>query len=176
MDQLHARQDKGQPQDNRAQNAPEQDAVLVLQRNPEEPEDHRENEDVVHRQRPFDDVARQEAQRRLAAGVGSRVGRAPPPNQTAECHGHQAPKTGPGGRFSQRRRPGMPVEDEQVQAPRAPRPARRTRPTAKRGSRTLLSLPTIAPTEGPARLRHQHTIDVPVGNIHARPTLPKSRS
>ena len=61
-DQLHAGQHERQPQHDRAQNAPEQHAVLVLQRDAEEAEDHREHEDVVHRQRPFDDVAGQEGQ------------------------------------------------------------------------------------------------------------------
>ena len=45
-------------QHNHAQNAPEQDAVLVFTRNREVREDQRDDENVVHRQRLFHQIAR----------------------------------------------------------------------------------------------------------------------
>ena len=49
----------------RAEDAPEQHAVLILQRHAEEGEDHGEHEHVVHRQRPFDQVAGEKQHRVL---------------------------------------------------------------------------------------------------------------
>ena len=106
-DQLRAGQHERQPQHDRPQNAPEQHPVLVLHGHLEEAEDDGEDEDVVHRQRPFDHVAGQEGHARLAAE--------PPPDQAVEGGGQAAPEDGPAGRFAQRWRAVVPMEHQQVQ-------------------------------------------------------------
>ena len=54
-----ADQNERQSHHDRAQNAPEKHAILVFERRGEESEEHCEDKDVVHRQRPFEQVASQ---------------------------------------------------------------------------------------------------------------------
>ena len=54
VDQLDPSQNEGQPHHDRPQNAPEEHAVLIHQRDGEEAKNHHEDEDVVHRERFFD--------------------------------------------------------------------------------------------------------------------------
>ena len=58
----------------RAEDAPEQHAVLVDRRHREVTEDHRDDEDVVDAERLLDDVAGEVLQRRRAAVVDAAVG------------------------------------------------------------------------------------------------------
>ena len=70
LDQLDAGEDEDGAQDEGAEDAPEQDAELVLARHGEEGEDHRPHEDVVDGQALFDE----EAGVVLAAGLAALPG------------------------------------------------------------------------------------------------------
>jgi hypothetical protein len=107
LHQFRPQQDEGEPHDHRPEDAPEEDTVLVLERHAEVREHHREHEHVVHRQRPFDEVAREKLDRRLAAQ--------PPPHQAVEGQGQGRPEAGPEGALPQRRLVRLAVEDGQIE-------------------------------------------------------------
>ena len=67
VEQRRAGGDEDRAEHDGAHDAPEQDAVLVLLGHGEVPEQHREQEDVVHRERLLDEVAGEV----LAAGLGA---------------------------------------------------------------------------------------------------------
>ena len=56
-DETRADTDHAAAHDQRADDAPEEHAMLILRRHREEREDQRDDEDVVHRERLLDDVA-----------------------------------------------------------------------------------------------------------------------
>ena len=62
-----ARQDEDQAQHQRAEDAPEQDAMLIVRRYREVSEDHHKNEDIVNAQRLLDQVTSQKLQASLSA-------------------------------------------------------------------------------------------------------------
>ena len=66
LDEGHPGEDEDGPQHQGAEDAPEQDAELVLAGHGEEGEDHRPDEDVVDRQALLDQVAREVLARGLA--------------------------------------------------------------------------------------------------------------
>ena len=63
--------DEQRPEHDRAHDAPEQHAVLVGRRHGEERHDHRDDEDIVERQRRLEHVARQILHRRLCPQVAA---------------------------------------------------------------------------------------------------------
>ncbi len=101
-----ARADEEPPEDDRAHDAPEQRAVLVPGGDGEGREEHREQEDVVHRERLLDEVPGEV----LAAGRGAARGE----DDAAEAETKRDPDNGPGGRFAHRHLVGVAVEDEQI--------------------------------------------------------------
>ena len=62
MDQAHPGDDENSAHDQRAQNSPEQHAVLLLLGHGEKVEDHEEDEQVVDAQRELDNIAGDELQ------------------------------------------------------------------------------------------------------------------
>ena len=84
---LHAERDHGPAHDQRADDAPEQHAVLMLRADLEEGKDHQEQEKVIDAQRVLDDVAGHEIDR---AGLPFQV-----VNVAAEGHGQGHPDDAP---------------------------------------------------------------------------------
>ena len=107
LDQLGSEEHEREPHDHGAEDAPEEHAVLVLQRHAEVGEYHREHEDVVHRQRPLDEVAGEKLDRRLAAE--------PPPDETVEGERQGRPEDGPKGALAERRLVRLLVKDGEVE-------------------------------------------------------------
>ena len=107
LDQLRPEEHEREPHDHGAEDAPEEHAILVLQRHTEVREDHREHENVVHRQRPLDEVAGQKLDRRLAAE--------PPPDEAVEGEGQGRPEDRPKGALAERRLVRLLVKDGQVE-------------------------------------------------------------
>ncbi len=69
--------DHGCPHDERAQDAPDQNPVLVLGRHPEVGKDEPENENIIDAERVLDQVAGEEVERLL--------GPLPPPDEEVEA-------------------------------------------------------------------------------------------
>ena len=107
LDQLGPEEHEREPHDHGAEDAPEEHAILILQRHAEVGEHHREHEDVVHRQRPLDEVAGQKLDRRLAAE--------PPPDEAVEGEGQGRPENRPKGALAERRLVRLLVKDGQVE-------------------------------------------------------------
>ena len=93
FDEFRPEEHEREPHDHGAEDAPEEHAILILERDAEVGEYHREHEDVVHRQRPFDEVAREKLERWL--------GPEPPPDQTVEGQGQRRPEAGPEGALAE---------------------------------------------------------------------------
>jgi len=73
VDELRAHRNHHPAQDERAEDAPEQDPVLVQGRHPEIAEDHDDHEDVVDAQRLLDNVTGEVLAQRRAAVIGGAV-------------------------------------------------------------------------------------------------------
>ena len=99
--------DKSAAHHQRAQDAPEQHAVLIRRGNGEVREDEGDDEDVVHRQRLLHQVAGQEFQRRLPAREV--------PDARVEQQRERDPDGRPCRRLAQADRVCLAMEDAQVQ-------------------------------------------------------------
>ena len=118
-----ARQDEPQPHDDCTQDAPEKNRILVRPRDLKEAKDDGEDKDVVHRQRPFDQISSEKQDPGLAA--------APPPGQGVERGGQQAPEQSENGRFGERRRTVSAMEYPQVQRQEQDHQAHKGEPVPK---------------------------------------------
>ena len=107
LDELRPQEHERQPHDDGAEDPPEENPVLVLERHLEIAEHHREHEHVVHRQRPFDEVAGEELDRGILPQ--------PPPHQAVEGEGQGGPEAGPETALAERRLVGFAVEYRQVE-------------------------------------------------------------
>ena len=107
LDEFGPEEHERQPHDHGAEDAPEKHAVLVLQRHAKVGEDHGEHEDVVHRQRPFDEVAGEELDRRLAPQ--------PPPDEAVEGERQGRPEDRPEGALAEGGLVRLLVEDGEVE-------------------------------------------------------------
>ena len=107
LDEFGPKEHERQPHDHGAEDAPEKHAVLVLQRHAEVGEDHGEHENVVHRQRPFDEVAGEELDRVPAAQ--------PPPDEAVEADREGRPEAGPEGTFAERGLVRLLVKDGEIE-------------------------------------------------------------
>ena len=107
LDELRPQEDERQTHDHRAEDPPEEDAVLILERHLEVAEHDREHEHVVHRQRPFDEVAGEELDRGILPQ--------PPPHQPVEGERQSGPEAGPETALAERRLMGLAVEHRQVE-------------------------------------------------------------
>ena len=105
-DQFGPHQHKGQPHQHGAEDAPEEHPILVFQRHAKGAEDDRKHEDVVHRERPFDEIAGEKLDGRVAAE--------PPPDDAVEAECQQRPEGCPETAFSQRWLVGLSVKNRQV--------------------------------------------------------------
>ena len=99
--------DHGGPEDERTEDAPKEHAVLIGRGHGEVGEQHRKNEDVIHAQRVFDDVAGGELQSRLRPGEI--------PKADVEEHGEGDPRDRPAAGFAKRNDVRLPVEDAEVE-------------------------------------------------------------
>jgi hypothetical protein len=99
--------DEDGPEDDRPEDPPEQQAVLVRRRDGEGGEDDGEDEDVVDRERQLDQVAGQV----LTAGRGAAGRGDPGPEPEGQRDPHGAPQRG----LAERDGLGPAVEDEQVE-------------------------------------------------------------
>jgi len=127
-EQRGARGDEGGAEDESAEDAVEEDAVLVEGGDREEREDDDEDEDVVERERLLDEVAGEELEADLAGGgfgveavereqVG-RVGELPggvAVEAEVEGQGEGDPDGGPEAGFAERDGVGLAVEDTEVE-------------------------------------------------------------
>jgi len=91
MHQRHAGEDQRAAQDDGAQHAPEEDAVLVPRRDGEALEEQDEDEEVVDRERLLQQVAGEELQPLLAAVAE--------PDEEAEAHREDDPEDAPAQRL-----------------------------------------------------------------------------
>ena len=107
LHQLDAGEDEQQPHHDRAEDPPEENPILVHQGNREEAEDDHEDEDIVHRERFLDQIARQID----APDLMSR----PPPDQTIEDQRQADPEDRPPGRLLERGRVIVSMEYQQIQ-------------------------------------------------------------
>ena len=106
MDQPGAGADHRPAQHQRAEDAPEENAVLIALRHREVGEDQDEDEDVVDRQRLLDEVAGEKLQRRLGAHEAG--------DGQAEQHRGADPGHRPAGRLAHRDLVRVAVEDAEV--------------------------------------------------------------
>jgi hypothetical protein len=83
-EQRRARQDEDGAQQERADDAPEEHAVLVLAGDPEIAEDHQEDEQVVDRERVLDQVAGDELEPYLGAELPEQPGGEDPGERDAD--------------------------------------------------------------------------------------------
>ena len=95
LDQFSAHQHEGQSHQHRAENAPEEHPILVLQGHAEITKHDCKHEDVVHRQRPLNEIASEKLD---GSGIAQ-----PPPDQAVERKGEGRPDAGPEGTLRQRR-------------------------------------------------------------------------
>jgi hypothetical protein len=107
LQHVRAGGDEGAAHHQRAQDAPEQHAVLVRGRHGEVGEEEGDDEDVVDRQRLLHQVAGQELQRRLAAREV--------PDAGVERHRQRDPDGAPRRRLAQAHRVRLAMEHAQVQ-------------------------------------------------------------
>src|SRR5690606_11388903 len=106
-DELHAHQDHHATQDDRAEDAPEEHAVLVEAGHPEGREDHRDHEEVVDRKTLLDQVAGEE--------VDALVPTEKEEDEAVEDQRKRDPEAGPEQRFLRPDDVGFAVEDPEVE-------------------------------------------------------------
>ena len=124
LDELRPQKHEREPHEHGAEDAPEEHAVLVLERHAEIAEHHREHEHVVHRQRPLDEISGEKLEGRLAAE--------PPPDEPIEAKGQGRPETGPEGALTERRLLGVLVKDREVEGQHHDHEGRERRPVEVR--------------------------------------------
>jgi hypothetical protein len=106
-DDAHADEDEDRAHHDRADDAPEEHAVLEARLDLEVGEHEDEDEDVVHAQAQLDEVAGEE----LLAEFGA----APPPHESAERDGERAPDGAPAERLLHRDDVGVALKHPQVE-------------------------------------------------------------
>src|SRR3989338_960393 len=107
MENRHTRPDKNRTHDERTENAPEKDLVLVLGRNVKITEHDEKHEDVVDRQRVFDDVTgeKKHAVFRAARHIDTEV----------EQKRQKNPQTAPSERFLKTHRVSFAMKNAQIE-------------------------------------------------------------
>ena len=93
LDQADAGQNEDSARDQRAQDAPEQNAVLQFAGNAEESEDDQKDEQIVDAERQLDQIAGREL-KTLRATV-------PEVNEDGECRGQSDPHRAPAQRLAE---------------------------------------------------------------------------
>src|SRR5260221_6073639 len=111
MVQLHPQPNHHPAHDQRAQDAQEKDAMLEFLRRPEISKEQRDDKDVVHREREFDDIACNELKGALPLPARNRGRR----QDQAEAEGQDKPDRRPRQRLSEMDDARLPVKNAEVE-------------------------------------------------------------
>src|SRR5690606_37620056 len=107
LDELHPHEDHHAAHDDRAEDAPEEDPVLIEPGHREGLEDQRDDEEVVHRQALLDQIAGEE--------VDSLLGPQRQKDEAVEDQRERDPEDRPQQRFARRDHVGLAVEDPEIE-------------------------------------------------------------